>query len=182
MMEVVGCRCPKMAVLKIFEIPMRYHETESIFSKVKDLTFATFWRRTPQLTFIWNLAKHFEQLFPGKCFCFDILQWITGFTSRLVLLFCETNVVTRTSVLQRTFKWTVRSEHLALTAWKRYYISLLQLHTSSLPLPEGLATPPDLLPLGLLPFNLYASHHYFQKSIRMLLTLWIEIFFKLTKL
>ena len=75
-----------------------------------------FWRWTQPLTFIWNLAKPCEQLFLRKCFCWSILYLVI-----LVLLFCETNLISRKSAFRRNFRWNVGREHLALTAWKRYY-------------------------------------------------------------
>ena len=39
----------------------------------------------------------------------------------LVWPFCETYLIARKSVFWWNFQWNLGSEHLALTAWKRYY-------------------------------------------------------------
>ena len=70
--------CLKMVVLKIFKIPRG--TTKLSLPLLKFWLLELFWRWTPTLTFIWNLTKPFEQLFLGKCFCFNILQGITVFT------------------------------------------------------------------------------------------------------
>ena len=83
------------------------------------MTPAAFLKMNHPITFIRNLARPSKQLFLGKGSCLNIslfsLVW-------LVFLFCETNSITRKSIFWRNFRWSTGPEHLALTAWKRYYL------------------------------------------------------------
>ena len=67
-----------MVVLKILKIPRGTARLS--LPLLKFWLLQLFWRWTPPVTYIWNLTKSFEQLFLGKCFCFNIFQGITVFT------------------------------------------------------------------------------------------------------
>ena len=110
----------KIAVLKIFKIQGNY-KSESIFSKVEDLIFATFLKMNYITDIYLESCKTFWTTILRKWFFFNISEGSTVFTNRLVLFFCDTNLTTRKSVFWQNFQWRVGAEHLVLTAWKRYY-------------------------------------------------------------
>ena len=117
----MGAGVHEIAVLKIFKITKGATERRLSLVKLKTWFFQLFWRWTSPLSLIWNLGK----LVLGKRLCFNILQGITVLSNRLVLVFCETNLIIRKRVFRRSFQWNVQLEHLALTAWKKKYFSIV---------------------------------------------------------
>ena len=66
-----------LGILKIFRTTILRHSLSLV--ELKNCLLWLFWRWTPQMTFIWNPIKPFEQLFQGKRSCFNILEGITTF-------------------------------------------------------------------------------------------------------
>ena len=116
-MKKASWRC-KISVLKVFQIPRG--TTRRSLSLVKLKTSPSFLKvnSTPDIysefckIFLTTISREALLL---KCFARDhcfLLVW-------LVLLFCETDLITRKRVFRRNIWWSVGTEHLAVTAWKK---------------------------------------------------------------
>ena len=110
-----------ICVPKIFKIPRGTSRQSLSLVKLKTWILQLFWRWSPPLTFIRNLAKPFQQLFVIKCFASIFRRGSLSLLIWLVLLLCETNLIFKKRTFWWSFHWRVGPEHLALTAWKRYF-------------------------------------------------------------